>query len=1181
MNFKHPKKRKIFSQGINRLRLLLTVLFICILVLNIYFFIPNKSQSTSLTSKEYFILRKDQPGLHTSDSEWSKSTHKVQWIQNSDFNTSNNWVSEIIGDYKDVGTDIISGEAHYTIKGDQEIDYNIISGTINSSLTSPGWINSTNPRIPVYPRTIAAEPLHEITNDGCWTAHIWNESLGSELNPFQKVSVQWDKNISLPDDMSDYFITSASIKTTVNATVRAYKGYGQDRPTVAPFDPWGGLEVYGDINFSGSPPYSDDGYDTYYGEGDYVIFYVELSNLNKTLNYRVATYKPSGLGSDLGHYPYDNITDTIFEPDNMENLIFYINQVLEGNHHNFTITIGIEINCEDNKGCDWDIFEDIYIKNCDFNISYVKKIDQLTSASWKYQGDKLETDKGYIEVIDAKLFFDYKINQPWPTYLSPNTEIKILINNQEHTETIKLGNADTFLKSIKEEGFDLTKLIPVNEDINVSIQIFLADEFGLTEEYVVAIDNVILDISYNLYVKYTKSFLFEILLTLAIIASGCLGGYFILYQRVLKYPKPVRKTRKFRFSLKKEKPPDVAIIGRESAFKSLYNKELEKTTSIRVRAPKPSQISSKMNKSNNVKLSKQTLIILFILIVGLLLIPILHSLNLSNHYLEREREINHLKISSGPLSRELHTEQWINNPDFNSTVNWISEYEGDLSDINAIISDDMANFELLGQSGYQQWIEDDPLSGEWKEIDNVDGIPIPEEHQMTENGWYVSHQYVDNNLNQSVKVQWQKNFTTDVDMSDYYITSASLEAWINGTAQAMEAHNGGIDRPGDTAGSGTIRIATGDFARFFVLISDLNHEREFEATSYQTTDLGRDGPPALTELNNTRITPTNEDSLIFYLNQAFEKDSWHFAITLGISIWCEDSVYAVDMDFWNGLWIKNLTISFTYEKKMDQFTSAAWKYLGEQIEADNYSIEVTQTRLLFDYKINQTWPTALSPNSEIKILINSQVYNETFKLSNAETFFKAIKEEGIDVTKLIPNDEKINVSIQIYLADEFSLGYHLKISIDNVNLWISYNVLIPLEENILFLVLFVVACIGAACLTTYIILYQRIFKYPKAVRKVRKFRRALRKDESPKIPIIGRKRAFNRVYVGELSKTAGFLKVGPTEQKLKPDTLEGKTLEQKFLSTSEEKLESNQLIEKSLEKKEELDKLVRNSLKKD
>ena len=50
-------------------------------------------------------------------------------------------------------------------------------------------------------------------------------------------------------------------------------------------------------------------------------------------------------------------------------------------------------------------------------------------------------------------------------------------------------------------------------------------------------------------------------------------------------------------------------------------------------------------------------------------------------------------------------------------------------------------------------------------------------------------------------------------MSDYVIKSASLEMWINGTAQAMNADNGGIDRPGDVAGSGLIQIATGDFAQ--------------------------------------------------------------------------------------------------------------------------------------------------------------------------------------------------------------------------------------------------------------------------------------------------------------------------------------------------------------------------------
>lgn len=1171
MKKKPHKKRKIFSQNINRLRLLLTVIFIFILTLNIYFFIPNKNQKTSLTTKEYFNLRRDQPYLHISDSEWSKSTHKEQWIQNSDFNTSDNWISEISGDVKDVGTYISSGEAHYTIKGDQELDYSIISGTINNSLTSPGWHNSTNPRIPTYPRKIADEPLHEITSDGCWTAHIWNESSGTPLNPFQKVSVQWDKNISLPDDMSDYIINSATLKVTVNATVRAYPGDGKD-PYVPPY-PWGGIEVPGDY------------YSTYFGEGDYVIFYAILSNREKNINYTVATYKPLNLGTDVGQNSYDNITDTIFEPLNMEDLIFYINQVLTTDYHNFTITLGVEINCEDNISSDMDIFEDIYIKKCDFNISYVKKIDQLTTASWKYQGDKLETDEGIIEVIDAKLFFDYKINQLWPIYLSPNSEIKVLINNLEHTETIKLGNADTFLKSIKQEGFDLTKLIPINQDINVSIQILLADEFGLAEEYVIDIDNVILDVAYNLYVKYQKSILFEVLLTIAIIGSGCLGGYLILYQRILKYPKPVRKTRKFRFSLKKEKSPNITIISRNSAFKSVYSEELEKTSNIiRVAPPKSSQVSGKISPYKNKKptLSKHTLIILLFLIAGLLLIPVLQNLDLSNRSIDEEHQINHLNLSSDPLSREQHYEQWINNPGFNTTLDWVSEYEGDLSDINTFIRDDMGNIEVLGHSGYQQWVEDNPLSGEWKRIENVDGIPDPEVDQMRDDGWFVRHRYVDNALNQSVKAQWQKNFTTEIDMSDYYITSASLEVWINGTVENQDADSGGIDRPGDTdISSGILRMATGDFARYFVLISDLNHEREFEVTSYQTTDLGRDGPPAITELNYTRITPLTEESLIFYLNQAFAKDSQHFAITLGISIWCEDSVYSMDRDFWNGLWIKNLTLSFTYEKKMDQFTSATWKYLGEQIEADNYTIEVTQALLYFDYKINQTWPTLLSPNSEIKILINDQVYNETVKLSNAETFFKAIKEEGIDVTKLIPNDEEINVSIQIFLADEFGLGYSLKISIDNVNLWISYNVLIPLVEDIFFLVLFIIACIGAACLTTYIVLYQRIFKYPKTVRKVRKYRRTLRKDKSPATPIISKEIAFKGEYNRELSKTSDFLKIKPTEQESISDSFNNKSLVQKSPSYSGEKLESDQLIQKALEKKEELDKLVKNSSKKD
>ncbi|MFW9942148.1 MAG: hypothetical protein ACFFFT_14010 [Candidatus Thorarchaeota archaeon] len=1137
---------------------IILIFSILIIVFSI-FFVPNPSKN------EVIYTNENNPNI--SAEQWSKKTYNIQLIENPNFTSSDNWNSVFNGDLSDIDTNIQNEEAHFIINGEQVTDYEIVSGTINNSLTSQGWINSTNPLIPVYPRRIASEPLHNITEDGCWTAHIWNESSGTPLNPFQKVSAQWDKNVTLLYDMSDYNITSASLKIKVNATVRASPGDGKD-PYTLPY-PWGGIEVPG------------DSYSTYFGEGDYVIFYVVLSNIQKNVSYRVAEFKPENLGTDAGPNSYDNITDTIFEPENMDDLIFYLNQVLATDFQNFTISVGVEINCEDNFSSDMDIFEDIYIKTCDFNITYVKKIDQLTTASWKYQGNPLESDNGIIEINKAIVNFEYKINQSWPTILSPNSEIKILINNQEHTETFKLSEASIYFKDVKAAGIDVTKLIPIDEEINLEIQVSLADEFGLAEAYKITIDNVYLEISYDFYTITEVNYLFQILLIIGLIVAGGLAGYFIYYQRVLKYPRAVRKVRKYRRSLSKSNPPTVSVKNQESSFKSQYKKELGKTSNyLKGKPSTPVTASSKSPKKAPIKsgkanVSKKTLLILIILLIGFLVPFIFTNLYSTQTSIKGTFNSNNpIPAQATSWKRESRTAQLIENSDFNNSDNWEYEYNGDATDVNASISNGAANFDIMGNSGTQQWIENNPLSGEWSKIQNVDGIPVPEVDEMRSDGWFVRHRYIDNSLNQSVKAQWQKNFTMEVDMSDYYITSASLDVWINGTVENQDADSGGIDRPGDTdISSGILQMATGDFARFFVLVSDLQHEREFEAINYQTTDLGKDGPPAITELNDTKVIPLTEESLIFYLNQAFEKNSREFALTLGISVWCEDSVYATDRDFWNGLWIKNFTLTISYEKIINQFTSISWEYKGDQLNSEGYRIEVSEAKLYFDYKINSTWPTSLSPNSEFKILINNQVHNETIKLRNAGLSFVAIKEDGFDLTKLIPINESINISIQIFLADEFGLSNIIELSIDNAILDISYVVIIPLEQTLLFQILFILSIIGATILAIYILLYQRILKYPKPVRKVRKYKKTLRRKKGPEIPILNRELAFMGAYRRQMMTTSDYYKGKPKLHKREDISI-------KPSQSVEQKLEQDQLIEKSIEHKAELDKLIADSDKK-
>lgn len=84
-----------------------------------------------------------------------------------------------------------------------------------------------------------------------------------------------------------------------------------------------------------------------------------------------------------------------------------------------------------------------------------------------------------------------------------------------------------------------------------------------------------------------------------IVAGVSLLGYLILYMRVLKYPKPVRKVRKYKRTLKSKNIPRTLIEPREKAIKSAY--ETQTSDSKRYLKGKPSEeqtIIDKMVKSS-------------------------------------------------------------------------------------------------------------------------------------------------------------------------------------------------------------------------------------------------------------------------------------------------------------------------------------------------------------------------------------------------------------------------------------------------------------------------------------------------------------------------------------------------------------------------------------------------------
>lgn len=118
----------------------------------------------------------------------------------------------------------------------------------------------------------------------------------------------------------------------------------------------------------------------------------------------------------------------------------------------------------------------------------------------------------------------------------------------------------------------------------------------------------------------------------------------------------------------------------------------------------------------------------------------------------------------------------------------------------------------------------------------------------------------------------------------------------------------------------------------------------------------------------------------------------------------------------------------------------------------------------------------------------------------------------------------------------------------------------------LFLILFIISVIGGTILGSYFYAYQKYLKYPKPVRKVRKYKRTLKRKSTPSVHIKSREKAFSTLYKEELGGVQK-LKAKPVEPPLPSKKLESQLAEPKIVP--------DQLTEKTIKKKEELDELIK------
>ena len=516
--------------------------------------------------------------------------------------------------------------------------------------------------------------------------------------------------------------------------------------------------------------------------------------------------------------------------------------------------------------------------------------------------------------------------------------------------------------------------------------------------------------------------------------------------------------------------------------------------------------------------------IFIIVIILAILLPSISVFLINSQNYTQEIITNNTEIYTA--TKIIHDDEpWLENSNFNSDSYWNSSKEGDITDTEAYISNGQANFNITGDKRTFSNISGIPTSEKWKNVTNPAFPILPDYYGIDQYGCEANHTWIDpTDPEQAPSVHWERNITMPVNMSDYVITSASISAvynasvttWPGGNTTAQDVYgvdsrDDPVDQPGDY-----------DSARFYVLISDLGGNEIYELAWYQTVHLGQDDPE-ISNITDSFMEKVVEETLLFYLSSLFERDNFHFKVILGIRIKCIDN-FNFDRDRWDSLRIKSCDLNFTYEKKIDQFTKISWNQEGDSLSGEN--IQITDANLRFKYKIDQPWPTSSSPTSEIKILLNGNSHEETIRLSLANETFKDAKQGGFDVTTLILLNIDIQASIQIYIANEFLLNRTITISIDDVYLVISYIEITTdfLGEPEIFRLLLIIAAVAGGLIGSYFILYQRIFKYPLPVRKVRKYRKTLNKSEDPKKSITTQKAAFNKLYSKEIGKSTRQLK---------------------------------------------------------
>jgi len=527
-------------------------------------------------------------------------------------------------------------------------------------------------------------------------------------------------------------------------------------------------------------------------------------------------------------------------------------------------------------------------------------------------------------------------------------------------------------------------------------------------------------------------------------------------------------------------------------------------------------------------------------LVCLMMLPIL---------LQPNNSIREEKVAIKPSETITHTNVlWLDNSTFEPQIEttWYPIIQGDVSDVDTSTSMNQGNIIVVGESREKEVLLNTATQSNWMAFNKSDLVIVPQRasvpfYGIGDDGAWCSHYWWEGEgggqPKNTPRMHWKTNVSLPVDMSDYIITSLSFNAIINASVDPD------IDTPNDIwarPGVAINQFETYDYAQFYVEVTtlDIDELNTYRIAFNQTRLLGNESL-SLYDIEGL-IGAYEEQAIIDALNNVLAVDPGHnnFTIVLGIYMYCEDNNSNLDRDQWEDMRFKFLNLTFSYEKKIDQFTSGSWAHDLDQISGSN--VQIIDANLNFEYKIDKNW-TESSQNSQIRIYINERKF-DPYPISLIDYDVSSGSQEarpgGLDIAEILLPYENFTLSIQVFLAEDFELDSNITISITNVYLYISYTETFEdPTESFLFMGLFILSVIGATVLAAYLIAYQTYLKYPVPVRKVRKYRKTLSSDRTPGVGIVSQKTSFRKNYHIELKKTNKFLKGAPMNGKIMRDKL--------------------------------------------